>query len=128
MQGKVRKLNKNSIKLPIPSDKGNDSPCRLSVSLYKLRITSLKTYKLKIFFLVDGNWGPWSIFGQCTKTCGGGMKYRNRKCDNPAPASGGKTCLGPALQAQHCNTQTCAGKKFECLTFCCLSVSLLSPR
>ncbi|XP_020605249.1 coadhesin-like isoform X2 [Orbicella faveolata] len=57
---------------------------------------------------VDGNWGPWSMFGRCTKTCGGGLKYRNRKCNNPAPASGGKSCQGPSLQAQHCNTQACA--------------------
>lgn len=31
----------------------------------------------------DGGWGVWSQFGSCTHTCGGGVQFRNRKCDNP---------------------------------------------
>ncbi|XP_078373724.1 SCO-spondin-like isoform X1 [Oculina patagonica] len=56
---------------------------------------------------VDGNWSPWSVFGQCTKSCGGGRKYRTRKCDNPAPSNGGKNCQGPSNQALDCNTLAC---------------------
>ena len=62
------------------------------------------------FILVDGNWSPWSIFGQCTKSCGGGVKHRIRKCDNPAPANGGKNCQGPSKQSLECNTFPCPGK------------------
>lgn len=61
-------------------------------------------------FLVNGKWSPWSIFGQCTKTCGGGVKHRSRKCDNPAPANGGKNCRGPSKQSHECNTFPCPGK------------------
>ncbi|CAH2276711.1 A disintegrin and metallo ase with thrombospondin motifs 2 [Pelobates cultripes] len=31
----------------------------------------------------DGNWGPWSKFGSCSRTCGTGVRYRTRSCDDP---------------------------------------------
>ncbi|KAK7904637.1 hypothetical protein WMY93_017244 [Mugilogobius chulae] len=32
----------------------------------------------------DGSWGSWSKFGTCSRTCGGGVRARNRQCNNPA--------------------------------------------
>uniref|UniRef100_A0A8D0GSP3 ADAM metallopeptidase with thrombospondin type 1 motif 2 n=1 Tax=Sphenodon punctatus TaxID=8508 RepID=A0A8D0GSP3_SPHPU len=55
----------------------------------------------------DGNWGAWSKFGSCSRTCGTGVKYRTRQCDNPHPANGGRTCVGPNYEFQLCNTQGC---------------------
>ncbi|XP_034740073.1 A disintegrin and metalloproteinase with thrombospondin motifs 2-like isoform X2 [Etheostoma cragini] len=55
----------------------------------------------------DGNWGSWSEFGQCSHTCGGGVQFRKRKCDNPRPANGGRTCMGRTNQFQMCNTNEC---------------------
>ncbi|XP_047441070.1 A disintegrin and metalloproteinase with thrombospondin motifs 2-like isoform X2 [Mugil cephalus] len=55
----------------------------------------------------DGNWGPWSEFGQCTRTCGGGVQFRTRNCDSPRPANGGRTCVGATYQFQMCNTNEC---------------------
>ncbi|XP_068596876.1 A disintegrin and metalloproteinase with thrombospondin motifs 2-like [Brachionichthys hirsutus] len=55
----------------------------------------------------DGNWGSWSVFGQCSRTCGGGVQFRTRDCDRPRPANGGRTCLGTTYQFQMCNTNEC---------------------
>ncbi|KAJ8281573.1 hypothetical protein COCON_G00040920 [Conger conger] len=56
----------------------------------------------------DGNWGMWSKFGECSRTCGGGVRFRIRQCDNPIPANGGHTCYGPNYEFQLCNTEECA--------------------
>ncbi|XP_077388174.1 A disintegrin and metalloproteinase with thrombospondin motifs 2-like isoform X1 [Festucalex cinctus] len=55
----------------------------------------------------DGNWGSWSEFGQCSRTCGGGVQFRTRDCDNPRPANRGRTCVGATYQFQMCNTNEC---------------------
>lgn len=46
-------------------------------------------------------WGPW---GLCTKTCGGGVQSRERKC------RGGLGCPGRASDQKVCNAQSCIGK------------------
>ncbi|OPJ90551.1 A disintegrin and metalloproteinase with thrombospondin motifs 6 isoform F [Patagioenas fasciata monilis] len=33
---------------------------------------------------IDGDWGPWSIWGECSRTCGGGVSSSIRHCDSPA--------------------------------------------
>uniref|UniRef100_A0A8C0MH25 ADAM metallopeptidase with thrombospondin type 1 motif 2 n=1 Tax=Canis lupus familiaris TaxID=9615 RepID=A0A8C0MH25_CANLF len=55
----------------------------------------------------DGNWGAWSPFGSCSRTCGTGVKFRTRQCDNPHPANGGRTCSGLGYDFQLCNSQDC---------------------
>uniref|UniRef100_H3DL88 Hemicentin-1 n=1 Tax=Tetraodon nigroviridis TaxID=99883 RepID=H3DL88_TETNG len=56
---------------------------------------------------ISGNWGPWSNWGSCSKTCNGGQMRRYRTCDNPTPANGGKACAGGDTQTQRCSTATC---------------------
>ncbi|XP_022105727.1 sushi, von Willebrand factor type A, EGF and pentraxin domain-containing protein 1-like [Acanthaster planci] len=56
---------------------------------------------------VNGNWGPWQPFSECTKTCGGGERHRSRSCDNPQPVNGGRPCPGEAYQMQECNIVKC---------------------
>ncbi|XP_022603168.1 hemicentin-1 [Seriola dumerili] len=55
----------------------------------------------------DGNWGPWSSWGSCSKTCNGGQMRRYRTCDNPRPANGGRACAGADTQIQRCSTANC---------------------
>ncbi|XP_035664469.1 SCO-spondin-like [Branchiostoma floridae] len=55
----------------------------------------------------DGEWSTWSPWSNCTVTCGGGVQYRYRSCDNPPPSYGGLACTGMGEEAVHCNTQEC---------------------
>ncbi|OPJ77524.1 hemicentin-1 isoform B [Patagioenas fasciata monilis] len=56
---------------------------------------------------IHGNWGPWSSWGTCSRTCNGGQMRRYRTCDNPRPASGGRACAGADVQIQRCNSELC---------------------
>ncbi|CAL8308404.1 unnamed protein product [Arctogadus glacialis] len=55
----------------------------------------------------DGGWGAWSQFGQCSRTCGGGVQFRTRECDNPSPTNGGRSCMGSIYQFQMCSLEEC---------------------
>ncbi|XP_039190468.1 A disintegrin and metalloproteinase with thrombospondin motifs 8 [Crotalus tigris] len=57
---------------------------------------------------VDGNWGPWSSWGPCSRTCGGGVHFSYRDCDNPVPKNGGKYCEGQRVQYESCNIEECS--------------------
>uniref|UniRef100_A0A2C9K848 Hemicentin-1 n=1 Tax=Biomphalaria glabrata TaxID=6526 RepID=A0A2C9K848_BIOGL len=56
---------------------------------------------------VHGNWAPWSVWGECTLTCGGGQRKRVRTCSNPAPSGSGQPCAGSGEEMEYCNTQGC---------------------
>ncbi|KTG21912.1 hypothetical protein cypCar_00033836, partial [Cyprinus carpio] len=56
----------------------------------------------------DGHWGQWTKFGSCSRTCGGGVQFRTRECNNPIPANGGRTCYGNNYEFQLCNMEECA--------------------
>ncbi|XP_015131889.1 A disintegrin and metalloproteinase with thrombospondin motifs 3 isoform X2 [Gallus gallus] len=60
----------------------------------------------------DGNWGPWTKFGSCSRTCGTGVRFRTRQCNNPMPINGGEDCAGVNFEFQLCNTEECP-KHFE---------------
>ncbi|GAA6077633.1 A disintegrin and metalloproteinase with thrombospondin motifs 1 [Tachysurus ichikawai] len=56
---------------------------------------------------VNGGWGTWGPWGECSRTCGGGVQYSFRECDNPMPKNGGKYCEGKRVQYRSCNTEDC---------------------
>ncbi|KAK5976445.1 ABC transmembrane type-1 domain-containing protein, partial [Trichostrongylus colubriformis] len=49
-------------------------------------------------------WGEWGAYGQCTASCGGGQRARQRLCEG---GYGDSQCLGSALEVQFCNTAAC---------------------
>lgn len=62
---------------------------------------------------VDGKWGDWNAFGECSASCGGGVNWRYRniaieanKCGTPA--------VGTDREFGSCNTQDCS-QAVECI-------------
>ncbi|EGI58976.1 A disintegrin and metalloproteinase with thrombospondin motifs 20 [Acromyrmex echinatior] len=56
---------------------------------------------------VHGQWGEWGRYGECSRTCGGGVKRKYRECDNPAPNNGGNYCIGERVKYRSCGTREC---------------------
>lgn len=58
---------------------------------------------------IHGGYSKWSAYSICSKTCGGGIQYRNRCCTNPFPSNGGNDCamLGSPVEARVCNPKPC---------------------
>lgn len=56
---------------------------------------------------VDGGWSEWVNIVNCTKSCGSGERISYRKCDDPVPKNGGKTCSGESVQRIACNIKPC---------------------
>ena len=59
-------------------------------------------------FSVSCEWGPWSEFSNCDKTCGGGKMFRNRT--KLVTEQYGGTCPGLGNDVKECNIQNCPGK------------------
>ncbi|XP_029464912.1 A disintegrin and metalloproteinase with thrombospondin motifs 14 isoform X2 [Rhinatrema bivittatum] len=57
----------------------------------------------------DGSWSNWSRFSSCSRTCGGGVRSRSRRCSNPPSAYGGRECPGATSEYQVCNSEECRG-------------------
>lgn len=58
--------------------------------------------------IVNGGWSPWSEFSECTVSCNGGTKFRNRICNSPKPDPDGIPCnLPDATQHVPCNEEKC---------------------
>ncbi|KTF76603.1 hypothetical protein cypCar_00033149, partial [Cyprinus carpio] len=56
---------------------------------------------------VDGDWSPWSTWSKCSRTCGTGACFRQRKCDNPPPGPGGKYCQKTSVEHKVCEGPPC---------------------
>ncbi|XP_043277591.1 A disintegrin and metalloproteinase with thrombospondin motifs 7-like isoform X2 [Venturia canescens] len=56
---------------------------------------------------IDGGWGEWGSWSECSRSCGAGVSIVERKCDHPEPAHGGKFCIGERRRYKICNTQSC---------------------
>ena len=60
---------------------------------------------------VHGGWADWGEFGECSVSCGGGLKKRFRTCSKPSPSNNGRPCRGQADDTQSCNRDPCPGNK-----------------
>ncbi len=63
---------------------------------------------------ISGGWGVWSPWSNCSSSCGGGIQYQTRPCNNPPPSNSGEYCSGSAISSQSCNTQVCPSSAGAC--------------
>ncbi|XP_036705359.1 A disintegrin and metalloproteinase with thrombospondin motifs 5 [Balaenoptera musculus] len=62
-----------------------------------------------------GSWGSWGSWGQCSRSCGGGVQFAYRHCNNPAPRNNGRYCTGKRAIYRSCSVIPCPanGKSFR---------------
>ncbi|XP_028406918.1 A disintegrin and metalloproteinase with thrombospondin motifs 16-like [Dendronephthya gigantea] len=59
---------------------------------------------------VDGGWSAWSEPSECSRSCGGGVRFRTRTCTNPKPSLNGADCTGDTTELasqEWCNIDSC---------------------
>ncbi|XP_078373577.1 properdin-like [Oculina patagonica] len=84
---------------------GESRNCKVGIDGYGVgKLYTSFVYKLRP---VNGNWSSWSEWAPCSTTCGKGLKKRMRNCTNPAPANGGKSCYGVAIETKSCSLKFC---------------------
>ncbi|KFZ64773.1 Papilin, partial [Antrostomus carolinensis] len=51
-------------------------------------------------------WGSWGEWGKCSRSCGGGVSFRQRHCYSQR-TEGASSCVGPTRSYRSCNIQSC---------------------
>nr|XP_046269363.1 papilin [Scatophagus argus]XP_046269364.1 papilin [Scatophagus argus]XP_046269366.1 papilin [Scatophagus argus]XP_046269367.1 papilin [Scatophagus argus]XP_046269368.1 papilin [Scatophagus argus] len=51
-------------------------------------------------------WDSWGPYGECSRSCGGGVTMRTRRCITHR-TDGGHNCVGPDKSYRSCNIQDC---------------------
>ncbi|XP_054827005.1 papilin [Eublepharis macularius] len=51
-------------------------------------------------------WGSWGEWRECSRSCGGGVSIRQRRCYSQR-TDGGSSCIGPSRSYRSCNVQNC---------------------
>ncbi|KAM3620522.1 uncharacterized protein V6R79_024924 [Siganus canaliculatus] len=56
---------------------------------------------------VDGSWSAWSVWEECSQSCGQGNRTRTRTCSSPPAQHGGRLCEGRAVEVTMCSIRPC---------------------
>ncbi|NXH51668.1 PPN protein, partial [Rhabdornis inornatus] len=54
----------------------------------------------------DDVWGSWSEWSKCSRSCGGGVSFQQRRCYSQR-TEGPSSCVGPTRNYRSCNVQNC---------------------
>lgn len=102
---------------PVPQHGG--AACEPTLGL-AVEVRSCNSQACSDNSVVDGGWGEWSGFSECTASCPEGSsgtfpgtRERRRSCDSPVRSPGGADCPGNALESESCEIQ-CAGVPAQC--------------
>ncbi len=63
------------------------------------------------FFVVHGDWSPWSAWSTCPQICGKTFQSRTRTCTNPEPKNNGRICIGSEREEELCPEIICKNGK-----------------
>ncbi|KAF7689686.1 A disintegrin and metalloproteinase with thrombospondin motifs 5 isoform X1 [Silurus meridionalis] len=66
-----------------------------------------KTRKRHYSVSNHGSWSSWGQWGSCSRTCGGGVQFTQRLCNNPPPRNSGRYCTGKRAIYRSCNVTPC---------------------
>lgn len=83
---------------------------KLLTVTFVLKQTIPLNLKVVDYLLVDGDWGNWQAWSECSATCGQGERTRQRDCDNPHPQYNGQACRGDWVELNTCDNRPCPGK------------------
>ncbi|XP_011415206.3 A disintegrin and metalloproteinase with thrombospondin motifs 5 isoform X2 [Magallana gigas] len=89
--------------------------CDKSKICFKMGCVDASTAKLTNLVEREGGWSQWGPWTGCTRTCGRGINYRKRKCDNPAPINF-EGCQGDGYEAEACNKEPCPSDSSDLAT------------
>ncbi|XP_055028825.2 papilin [Misgurnus anguillicaudatus] len=72
-----------------------------------LTVACLQLLLSPVFMQSTGDyWNEWGPYGECSRTCGGGVTVRMRRCVTKR-TDGGHNCIGPEKSYRSCNVQDC---------------------
>ncbi|XP_064484437.1 papilin-like isoform X2 [Ornithodoros turicata] len=54
----------------------------------------------------SGPWSDWTLASECSRSCGGGVSFQARTCDD-VKADGTHSCVGPSKRYFSCNIEEC---------------------
>ncbi|XP_022337758.2 A disintegrin and metalloproteinase with thrombospondin motifs 1-like [Crassostrea virginica] len=86
--------------------------CDVDKICFKMGCVDPFSAKLSRLVEREGGWSQWGPWTGCTRTCGRGINYRKRKCDDPAPINLAG-CVGEAYEAATCNEEPCPGDSLD---------------
>ena len=90
--------------------KGNVTNNAVQVSHYKWLANSC-LFDM-ILLLEKPRLSSWTYWSDCSKSCGGGIQYRKRKCipsSCPYPDPKNNKCYGLEYEERKCNEKCCPG-------------------
>ncbi|KAL4227864.1 hypothetical protein ACF0H5_013302 [Mactra antiquata] len=66
---------------------------------------------------ISAEWAAWSEYGECSRSCGGGLANKTRTC-----LGASQTCIGSDIRFKVCNTMECEDNKLtlreiQCQTY-----------